>query len=186
MDRTSLSHNRINYKRTAPDFSGSGISSLNTLDVGQTGTRAVRDRAWNELEEHLNYNIQNYDSSLQEESSQLEDTNGKLPGVGSTYDFATNLSKAVIGLFDGDYKGKNDQSTSYFDQAVNINVRDALSINIQARVNELRETEGKWIPEIETAKRYLEQKTLLGELSIDGPDYFKVCLLYTSDAADEL
>lgn len=174
MDRTSLSHNRINYKRTAPDFSGSGISSLNTLDVGQTGTRAVRDEAWNELEEHLNYNIQNYDNSLQEEPSQLEDTDGKLPGVGSTYDFAANLSKAVIGLFDGDYKGKNDQSTSYFDQAVNINVRDALSINVQARVNELRETEGKWIPEIEVAKRYLEQKTLLGELSVDGPDYFKV------------
>lgn len=174
MDRTSLSHNRINYKRTAPDFSGSGISSLNTLDVGQTGTRAVRDEAWNELEEHLNYNIQNYDNSLQEEPSQLEYTDGKLPGVGSTYDFAANLSKAVIGLFDGDYKGKNDQSTSYFDQAVNINVRDALSINIQARVNELRETEGKWLPEIETAKRYLEQKTLLGELSIDGPDYFRV------------
>lgn len=174
MDRTSLSHNRINYKRTAPDFSGSGISSLNTLDVGQTGTRAVRDEAWNELEEHLNYNIQNYDNSLQEEPSQLEDTDGKLPGVGSTYDFAANLSKAVIGLFDGDYKGKNDQSTSYFDQAVNINVRDALSINIQARVNELRETEGKWLPEIQTAKRYLEQKALLSELSIDGPDYFRV------------
>ncbi len=45
MDRTSLSHNRINYKRTAPDFSELGISSLNTFDVGQTGTRAVRDEA---------------------------------------------------------------------------------------------------------------------------------------------
>lgn len=154
MDRTSLSHNRINYKRTAPDFSESGISSLNTFDVGQTGTRAVRNEAWNQLEEELNYNIQD--------------------GVGSSYDFASDLSKTRIGLFSDDYKGENGDDSNYIEQAVNINVRDALSINVQARVNELRETEGKWIPEIEVAKRYLEQKTLLGELSIDGPDYFKV------------
>lgn len=174
MDRTSLSHNRINYKRTAPDFSESGISSLNTFDVGQTGTRAVRDEAWNQLEEELNYNIQDYDTSFQEQPVYTEDANKKLPGVGSSYDFASDLSKAVIGLFTDNYKGENGNDSSYIDQAVNINVRDALSINVQARVNELRETEGKWIPEIEVAKRYLEQKTLLGELSIDGPDYFKV------------
>ena len=174
MDRTSLSHNRINYKRTAPDFSESGISSLNTFDVGQTGTRAVRNEAWNQLEEELNYNIQDYDTSFQEQPTYTEDANKKLPGVGSSYDFASDLSKAVIGLFTDNYKGENGNDSSYIDQAVNINVRDALSINVQARVNELRETEGKWIPEIEIAKRYLEQKTLLGELSIDGPDYFKV------------
>lgn len=174
MDRTSLSHNRINYKRTAPDFSESGISSLNTFDVGQTGTRAVRDEAWNQLEEELNYNIQDYDTSFQEQPVYTEDANKKLPGVGSSYDFASDLSKAVIGLFTDNYKGENGNDSSYIDQAVNINVRDALSINVQARVNELRETEGKWIPEIEIAKRYLEQKTLLGELSVDGPDYFKV------------
>lgn len=176
MDRTSLSHNRINYKRTAPDFSESGISSLNTFDVGQTGTRAVRDEAWNQLEEELNYNIQDYDTSLEESeiTEKQEQSTKKLPGVGSSYDFASDLSRAIIGLFTDDYKGENGNDSSYIDQAVNINVRDALSINIQARVNELRETEGKWIPEIEVAKRYLEQKTLLGELSIDGPDYFKV------------
>lgn len=176
MDRTSLSHNRINYKRTAPDFSESGISSLNTFDVGQTGTRAVRDEAWNQLEEELNYNIQDYDTSLEESeiTEKQEQSTKKLPGVGSSYDFASDLSKAVIGLFTDDYKGENGNDSSYIDQAVNINVRDALSINVQARVNELRETEGKWIPEIEVAKRYLEQKTLLGELSVDGPDYFKV------------
>lgn len=176
MDRTSLSHNRINYKRTAPDFSESGISSLNTFDVGQTGTRAVRDEAWNQLEEELNYNIQDYDTSLEESeiTEKQEQSTKKLPGVGSSYDFASELSKAVIGLFTDDYKGENGNDSSYIDQAVNINVRDALSINVQARVNELRETEGKWIPEIEVAKRYLEQKTLLGELSVDGPDYFKV------------
>lgn len=176
MNRTSLSHNRINYKRTAPDFSESGISSLNTFDVGQTGTRAVRDEAWNQLEEELNYNIQDYDTSLEESeiTEKQEQSTKKLPGVGSSYDFASDLSKAVIGLFTDDYKGENGNDSSYIDQAININVRDALSINIQARVNELRETEGKWIPEIEVAKRYLEQKTLLGELSVDGPDYFKV------------
>lgn len=176
MDRTSLSHNRINYKRTAPDFSESGISSLNTFDVGQTGTRAVRNEAWNQLEEELNYNIQDYDTSLEESeiTEKQEQSTKKLPGVGSSYDFASDLSKAVIGLFTDNYKGENGNDSSYIDQAVNINVRDALSINVQARVNELRETEGKWIPEIEVAKRYLEQKTLLGELSIDGPDYFKV------------
>lgn len=176
MDRTSLSHNRINYKRTAPDFSESGISSLNTFDVGQTGTRAVRDEAWNQLEEELNYNIQDYDTSLEESeiTEKQEQSTKKLPGVGSSYDFASDLSKAVIGLFTDDYKGENGNDSSYIDQAVNINVRDALSINVQARVNELRETEGKWIPEIEVAKRYLEQKTLLGELSVDGSDYFKV------------
>lgn len=176
MDRTSLSHNRINYKRTAPDFSESGISSLNTFDVGQTGTRAVRNEAWNQLEEELNYNIQDYDTSLEESeiTEKQEQSPKKLPGVGSSYDFASDLSKAVIGLFTDDYKGENGNDSSYIDQAVNINVRDALSINVQARVNELRETEGKWIPEIEIAKRYLEQKTLLGELSVDGPDYFKV------------
>lgn len=176
MDRTSLSHNRINYKRTAPDFSESGISSLNTFDVGQTGTRAVRNEAWNQLEEELNYNIQDYDTSLEESeiTEKQEQSTKKLPGVGSSYDFASDLSKAVIGLFTDDYKGENGNDSSYIDQAVNINVRDALSINVQARVNELRETEGKWIPEIEVAKRYLEQKTLLGELSVDGPDYFKV------------
>lgn len=143
MDRTSLSHNRINYKRTAPDFSESGISSLNTFDVGQTGTRAVRNEAWNQLEEKLNYNIQDYDTSFQEQP-----THG--------------------------YKGKNGDDSNYVEQAVNINVRDALSVNIQARLNELRETEGRWIPEIVMAKRYLEQRTLLVELSIDGPDYFRV------------
>lgn len=174
MDRTSLSHNRINYKRTAPDFSESGISSLNTFDVGQTGTRAVRNEAWNQLEEELNYNIQDYDTSFQEQPTYTEDANKKLPGVGSSYDFASDLSKAIIGLFSDDYKGENGDDSNYIEQAVNINVRDALSINVQARVNELRETEGKWIPEIEVAKRYLEQRTLLGELSIDGPDYFKV------------
>lgn len=176
MDRTSLSHNRINYKRTAPDFSESGISSLNTFDVGQTGTRAVRNEAWNQLEEELNYNIQDYVTSLEESeiTEKQEQSTKKLPGVGSSYDFASDLSKAVIGLFTDNYKGENGNDSSYIDQAVNINVRDALSINVQARVNELRETEGKWIPEIEIAKRYLEQKTLLGELSIDGPDYFKV------------
>lgn len=174
MDRTSLSHNRINYKRTAPDFSESGISSLNTFDVGQTGTRAVRNEAWNQLEEELNYNIQDYDTSFQEQPTYTEDANKKLPGVGSSYDFASDLSKAIIGLFADDYKGENGNDSNYIEQAVNINVRDALSINVQARVNELRETEGKWIPEIEVAKRYLEQKTLLGELSIDGPDYFRV------------
>lgn len=176
MDRTSLSHNRINYKRTAPDFSESGISSLNTFDVGQTGTRAVRNEAWNQLEEELNYNIQDYDTSLEESeiTEKQEQSTKKLPGVGLSYDFAYYLSKAVIGLFADNYKGKNGNDSSYIDQAVNINVRDALSINVQARVNELRETEGKWIPEIEIAKRYLEQKPLLGELSVDGPDYFKV------------
>lgn len=176
MDRTSLSHNRINYKRTAPDFSESGISSLNTFDVGQTGTRAVRNEAWNQLEEELNYNIQDYDTSLEESeiTEKQEQSTKKLPGVGSSYDFASDLSKAVIGLFTDNYKGENGNDSSYIGQAVNINVRDALSINVQARVNELRETEGKWIPEIEVAKRYLEQKTLLGELSVDGPDYFKV------------
>ena len=176
MDRTSLSHNRINYKRTAPDFSESGISSLNTFDVGQTGTRAVRNEAWNQLEEELNYNIQDYDTSLEESeiTEKQEQSTKKLPGVGSSYDFASDLSKAVIGLFTDNYKGENGNDSSYIDQAVNINVRDALSINVQARVNELRETEGKWIPEIEIAKRYLEQRTLLGELSVDGPDYFKV------------
>ena len=175
MDRTSLSHNRINYKRTAPDFSESGISSLNTFDVGQTGTRAVRNEAWNQLEEELNHNIQDYDTSLEESeiTEKQEQSTKKLPGVGSSYDFASDLSKAVIGLFTDNYKGENGNDSSYIDQAVNINVRDALSINVQARVNELRETEGKWIPEIEIAKRYLEQKTLLGELSVDGPDYFK-------------
>ena len=174
MDRTSLSHNRINYKRTAPDFSESGISSLNTFDVGQTGTRAVRNEAWNQLEEELNYNIQDGFQTQNIRKFYRYDSRRNEYGVGSSYDFASDLSKAIIGLFSDDYKGENGDDSNYIEQAVNINVRDALSINVQARVNELRETEGKWIPEIEVAKRYLEQKTLLGELSIDGPDYFKV------------
>lgn len=54
--------------------------------------------------------------------------------------------------------------TSYAEQALNINTRDALSLNITSRQKELMDTEGKWLPEIKEAQQYLDKQKQLFDL----------------------
>ena len=177
MDRTSLSHNRISYSNTAPDFYGSGIGSLNTFQVGQVGKQAEIAESWNELENEIDYNLENYEflpNDLVEE--QTDKGISKVPGMGATYSVAINLTKAVQDIFNPQdkYTGNDGKKSSYAEQAFNINVRDALSINVTSRSEELRKTEGRWLPEIDVAKKYLEQKKTLALLSPETEGYKRI------------
>ena len=177
MDRKRSNSGIIDYSSTSPDFYGSGISSLNTSNVGQVGKQAKIAESWNELEDTIEYNLENYefepDPSIMEEEGSNNDRLEKIPGMGASYSLVSALNSTLEDVFNPKekYTGASGDKTNLTEQLFNINVRDALSVNIDARVEDLRSTEGKWLPEIETAKQYLEQKKTLAMLDPEAPNY---------------
>lgn len=53
--------NIISYRDGARDFSNSGIKSLNTYGVGDVGQEAENAYQWNEIEDDINKNLQEYE-----------------------------------------------------------------------------------------------------------------------------
>lgn len=146
--------NVISYKDVARDFSNSGITSLNTFGVGDSGQEAENAYHLNELEDQLNTNLETNDGAWYEEEE------GPRMGIpGNTMNAGAYAINAFTTLFgERKYQGEDGQKTNFASQLVNINTRDALTINIQSRQKELMETEGQWIPQMEEAKSYLTTK----------------------------
>lgn len=87
---------------------------------------------------------------------------------------STEAAPAILSGLSQPYKVSNGEMTNYLEQFVNINARDALKINLESSLNEFRENEAKWLPEVEEAKRYLEAKEYLKARN----------LLHTIDSVD--
>lgn len=132
-------------------------------------------------------------ATLDAEPVEVEDESDKLSWLGRVKARLTNLAIATAtGQFspfngyeipgavtdmvrsDNNYTGANGRKTNWATQAKNINVHDALAINIQSRLTEFMNSEGSWVPEMEIAREYLDQKLLLSQLSPDTEGYDSV------------
>lgn len=131
-----------------------------------------------------------YDTKLDYYKQQLEEREEALrkqaeeapaEAVGDTDNVYANSGMAQLGELNarlahegsddsGEYVGANGQRTSWSTQAKNINIRDALSINLQSRLTEFMNAEGKWLPEMEIAREYLVKKQELLEELASGKD----------------
>lgn len=69
------------------------------------------------------------------------------------------------------YKTSTGEDSSLMEQLVQINTRDAMSIGLLSRLEELRRTEGEWVPQIEQAVEYLRNQKAILELNPSDPDY---------------
>ncbi len=102
------------------------------------------------------------------------DSSNVYANSGMAYLGQSNAQKAHDRAYeDGEsdtYVGTNGKRTSWGEQALQINARDALSINIQSRLTEFMNEEGRWLPETELAKQYLEQKQKLLTEIASGKD----------------
>lgn len=166
--------NIISYRDSAHDFSNSGIRSLNTYGVGDAGQEAENAYQWNEIEDDINKNLQQY------EDYEYEDTPVEVKGIGkfsdilksgmssgSTLGTALGLAATAFAVdlaTTSEYQGKNGEKSGFMSQAIDINTRDALRINIESRKKELMDTEGKWLPQIQLAQQYVQDKQKLIEL----------------------
>lgn len=88
-----------------------------------------------------------------------------LDAINMAVAFMTNpLPTAMVGSAKAGYellKSQKDslgRTTTLAEQALNINTRDALSLNVTSRQKELMDTEGKWLPEIEEAQNYIQSQ----------------------------
>lgn len=75
--------------------------------------------------------------------------------------FATSIKnyyKFSYDLFKPQINEATGEATTLAEQAVNINTRDALSLNVTSRQKELMDTEGKWLPEIKEAQNYINKQ----------------------------
>lgn len=70
------------------------------------------------------------------------------------------------------YTDNSGNVTNYLEQFKNINVRDALQISLSSATNEFREQEGKWLPELQVAEKYLEAKNNLYTLDQKDPQNY--------------
>lgn len=76
----------------------------------------------------------------------------------------TAIREGNIALFKNRKNLGTGEVTSFAEQALNINTRDALSLNVTSRQKELMDTEGRWLPEIEEAQSYLDKQKQLFKL----------------------
>lgn len=76
----------------------------------------------------------------------------------------TLMREGYVGLFKERKNLGTGEATTYAEQALNINTRDALSLNVTSRQKELMDTEGKWLPEIQEAQQYLDKQKQLFDL----------------------
>ena len=116
-----------------------------------------------------------------EEALQRQAEEAPAEAIGDTDNVYANSGMAQLGELNarlahegsddsGEYVGANGQRTSWSTQAKNINIRDALSINLQSRLTEFMNAEGKWLPEMEIAREYLVKKQELLEELASGKD----------------
>lgn len=77
----------------------------------------------------------------------------------------TALAVGTEQLFKERTNETTGDSTSMFEQVLNINTRDALSLNITSRQKELMDSEGKWLPELQEAQAFVQKQKQLLELS---------------------
>ena len=126
-----------------------------------TTNNQVRDRIQNKLDAEL---TKQKASFTQYEPVKLEDVQfDQIPIEVNPYMFE----------YKDRYPSSPNQVTgggidNYWEQFKNINIRDALKINLESSLNDLREQEAKWLPEVQEAERYLQAKNLL--LTVDNND----------------
>lgn len=166
--------NIISYRDGARDFSNSGIRSLNTYGVGDVGQEAENAYQWNEIEDDINKNLQQYEDYEYEDAPAKKSTSGKFSDIiksgmssGSTFGTALGLAATAFAVdlaTTPEYAGENGKKSGFASQFIDINTRDALSINIEARKKELMDTEGRWLPQIQLAQQYIQDKQKLLEL----------------------
>lgn len=156
----------IRYRDGARDFYDSGISSLNKYGVGDAGQQAENAYQWNEIEDDIEKNIQQYEEYEYEDyPDERKHTDITRPGINpftTLLDATNQLTGELFG--EKKYQGENGKKTTLAEQIVDINTRDALTINIEARKKELMDTEARWLPQIQLAQQYIQDKQRLIEL----------------------
>lgn len=145
-----------------------------------TTNNQVRDRIQNKLDAEL---TKQKASFTQYEPVKLEDVSfDQIPMEGNPYkDYqpeynsrfnpfspTTEVMSAISDKLEQPYQITGGGTTNYWEQFKNINVRDALKINLESSLNDLRENEAKWLPEVQEAQRYLQAKNTL--LTVDNDD----------------
>lgn len=131
-------------------FSDDFLSVINRTNDSQFGTGY-----YGRIDDEYATPIQEQESNISEDKQETS-----LGIINKVSAFLLNpiASSVVIGgkkLFEPTTT-ESGKTTTFAEQAVNINTRDALSLNVTSRQKELMDTEGKWLPEIEEAQNYIQ------------------------------
>lgn len=131
-------------------FSDDFLSVINRTNDSQFGTGY-----YGHIDDEYATPIQEQESNISEDKQETS-----LGIINKVSAFLLNpiASSVVIGgkkLFEPTTT-ESGKTTTFAEQAVNINTRDALSLNVTSRQKELMDTEGKWLPEIEEAQNYIQ------------------------------
>lgn len=131
-------------------FSDDFLSVINRTNDSQFGTGY-----YGHIDDEYATPIQEQESNISEDKQETS-----LGIINKVSAFLLNpiASSVVIGgkkLFEPTTT-ESGKTTTFAEQVVNINTRDALSLNVTSRQKELMDTEGKWLPEIEEAQNYIQ------------------------------
>lgn len=131
-------------------FSDDFLSVINRTSDSQFGTGY-----YGRIDDEYATPVQEQESNISEDK---QETSSGIINKVSAFLLNPIASSVVIGgkkLFEPTTT-EYGKTTTFAEQAVNINTRDALSLNVTSRQKELMDTEGKWLPEIEEAQNYIQ------------------------------
>lgn len=131
-------------------FSDDFLSVINRTNDSQFGTGY-----YGRIDDEYATPIQEQESNISEDK---QETSLGIINKVSAFLLNSIASSVVIGgkrLFKPTIT-ESGKTTTFAEQVVNINTRDALSLNVTSRQKELMDTEGKWLPEIEEAQNYIQ------------------------------
>lgn len=131
-------------------FSDDFLSVINRTSDSQFGTGY-----YGRIDDEYTTPVQEQESNISEDK---QETSSDIINKVSAFLLNPIASSVVIGgkkLFEPTTT-ESGKTTTFAEQAVNINTRDALSLNVTSRQKELMDTEGKWLPEIEEAQNYIQ------------------------------
>lgn len=131
-------------------FSDDFLSVINRTSDSQFGTGY-----YGRIDDEYATPVQEQESNISEDK---QETSSGIINKVSAFLLNPIASSVVIGgkkLFEPTTT-ESGKTTTFAEQAVNINTRDALSLNVTSRQKELMDTEGKWLPEIEEAQNYIQ------------------------------
>ena len=141
-------------------FSDDFLSIINRTSDSQFGTGD-----YGHIDDEYVPSTQEQDTDTTESNDESDYSSFRkgLEAVNKAVAFMTNpIPTAIVGSSKAAYelfkptKDSSGKTTTLAEQALNINTRDALSLNVTSRQKELMDTEGKWLPEIEEAQNYIQ------------------------------
>lgn len=135
----------------------------------------------NTMEEYYQDRLKRREEELLRQTQENDTDSGESYGTPILGSPLLGLTKFAADLFnagedmatDDEYTGANGKQSTWAQQAKNINIRDALAVNLQATETEFMNAESKWLPEMDIAKQYLDTKQKILEQLASGSDTFE-------------